>query len=54
MKNLTTEQQEELQQLFLILDESNLPLTLQTKAQIGYWRIELKPKRVRRNPVESA
>lgn len=53
MKTLTSDQQEELQELLMILDSSNLPLDLGVKATITFWRGELKPKRVRRNPLDN-
>ena len=53
MKTLSTEQQIELQKL--IEETINLyqglmtsPADLELKAQLNYWAIELKPKRVRR------
>ena len=50
MKTLSTEQQVELQDLFNSLKSNNLDI--QVLAQLTYWANEMRPKRVRRNPVE--
>lgn len=55
MKTLSTEQQLELQQLFEGLGDLNVHgsvVTLETQAQINYWKNELKAKRVRRVKIE--
>lgn len=52
MKTLNTEQQAELQELIAFLESANLPVSLEVKANLAFWRGELKPKRVRRNLVD--
>lgn len=53
MKALSTEQQEELQELITVLSDLDLPqLTLDQKGSLEYWSVELKAKRLRRNPKE--
>lgn len=47
MKLLTSEQQEDLQKLFVEI-EKELDSNPGLQSSINYWLIELKPKRVRR------
>ena len=62
MKTLSTEQQVELQKLIeevthLYQGLMTTPTDLELKAQLNYWAIELKPKRVRKKvltPKEAA
>lgn len=50
MKLLNNEQQEDLRNLLDSLNSSDLEL----QSQIQFWRIELKPKRIRRVKVHDA
>lgn len=51
MKTLNTEQQAELQELVAFLESANLPVSLEVKASLAFWKGELKPKRLRRNSL---
>ncbi len=53
MKNLSTEQQADLQKLITDIGEM-FPDTLgpEILAQVNYWAIELKPKRIRKKKVD--
>lgn len=52
MKTLTTDQQVELKGLVDYLGTFEV-IPIDTLAQLRYWSIELKPKRVRRNPLDN-
>jgi hypothetical protein len=51
MKTLSTEQQQELQELIHNLPRHNLDFGVCN--QLDYWAIELKPKRVRKKSQDS-
>lgn len=48
MKTLSTEQQLDLQDLIQGLSNTGTDLSMDEKARLSYWAIELKPKRVRK------
>jgi len=48
MKVLSTEQQTDLRELLVRLTEDGYQADLGDMAQLEYWAIELKPKRVRK------
>lgn len=53
MKTLNNDQQQELQELFVGLQQdNNVSLSVEQQSQVAYWINELKPKRVRRLPKE--
>lgn len=53
MKLLSNDQQIELQQLFESLSGLAAGMTIEQLNQIGYWSIEMKPKRARRKNIET-
>lgn len=49
MKVLSTEQQTDLQKLIENLSDPTFQVDVQDHAQLVYWSLELKPKRVRKS-----
>jgi len=49
MKLLSTEQQNDLRELLEKVGSNNI----ETEAELQFWRIELKPKRIRKKKEES-